>query len=122
MSKIEAKKIALHIVSAARSKKARDIKVLDMRKVCGFCDYFVLMSATSLRQAGAVAEAINEALLGHGVKSLSGLNPNDESGWMALDYSSVIAHIFTEPMREFYALDRLWSEARKVRLPRQEKG
>ncbi len=43
---------------------------------------------------------------------------NDESGWVALDFTSVVAHIFYEPMREFYSLERLWSDAKKVRIPR----
>ncbi len=87
-----------------------------MRSVCSFCDYFVILSATSLRQANAVAQAIEEDLAKDRIKSLSKVSPNDESGWIVLDFTSVVAHIFYEPMREFYSLERLWSDAKRVRI------
>ena len=87
-----------------------------MRSVCTFCDYFVILSATSLRQANAVAQAIEEDLAKDRVKSLSKVSPNDESGWIVLDFTSVVAHIFYEPVREFYSLERLWSDAKRVRI------
>jgi len=91
---------------------------LDMRDVCSFCDYFVILSVTSLRQANAVAQAIEEDLAKDRIKSLSKVSPNDESGWIVLDFASVVAHIFYEPVREFYSLERLWSDAKRVRIPR----
>jgi ribosome-associated protein len=90
-----------------------------MRQVSSFCDYFVISSGTSLRHANAIAQAIEEDLQKNRIKSLSKVSGNDESGWIVLDYVSVIAHIFYEPMREFYSLERLWSDAKKVRLPRR---
>jgi len=93
------------------------VHVLDMRAVCGFCDYFVIASGTSLRHTGAITQAIDEAMDKEGVRSLSRVSYNDESGWMALDYSSVVVHVFYKPVREFYALERLWSDAKKVRVP-----
>jgi len=88
-----------------------------MRSVCTFCDYFVIASGTSLRQVKAVAQAIEEDLAKGRMKPLSKVNPDDESGWVVLDFSSVIAHIFYEPTREFYSLERLWSDAKRVRIP-----
>ena len=110
--------MALRIAAAARSKKAEKLIVLDMQKVAGFCDYFVIASANSLRQVNAVAEAIQEDLIKDGIKSLSKVSPTDESGWVVLDYVSVVVHIFHKPVREFYSLERLWSDAKKVRVPR----
>jgi len=92
--------------------------VLDMRSIAGFCDYFVIASATSLRQVNAVARSIEEEMLKERIKPFSKVSPNDESGWVVLDYSSVIAHIFYKPLREFYCLERLWSDAKRVRIPR----
>jgi ribosome-associated protein len=114
--KIETKKIALRIASVCKEKKAQKVILLDMRKVCGFCDYFVIASGTSLRQVNAIAQAIEEDLHKERIKSLSKVTPNDESGWIVLDYSSVVAHIFYKPMREFYSLERLWSDAKRVRI------
>jgi len=87
-----------------------------MRQVCSFCDYFVIASGTSLRHAGAIAQAIEEDLLKDNIKSLSRISYNDESGWLVLDYGSVIAHVFYEPMREFYNLEELWSDAKKIKI------
>lgn len=114
---IEPKKLAFRVVATARSKKAQKILVLDMRRVASFCDYFVILSGTSLRQVNAVAEAIEADLGQDKIKSLSKVYPNDESGWVVLDFVSVIVHIFYKPMREFYSLERLWSDAKKVRVP-----
>ena len=98
-----------------------------MRSVCNFCDYFVILSGASLRQVNATAQAIEEDLsrpCAQGrdlakdrIKSLSKVNPNDKSGWVVLDLASVVAHIFYEPMREFYSLERLWSDAKRLRIP-----
>lgn len=91
-----------------------------MRSVCSFCDYFVIASGTSLRQVKAVAQAIEEDLAKDRIKSLSKVGPDDESGWAVLDFSSVVVHIFYEPTREFYSLERLWSDAKRVRIPRSK--
>ena len=90
-----------------------------MRGVANFCDYFVILSVGSCRQANAVAQAIEEDLSKDRIKSLSEVPSGDESGWIALDYSSVIVHIFDKAKREIYSLERLWSDAKKLRLPRR---
>jgi len=108
----------LHVAAVARAKKAEGLIVLDVRKVASFCDYFVLMSATSLRHTNALAQNILEDLEKERIKSLSKVFPNDDSGWVVLDYSSVLVHIFFKPMREFYALERLWSDGKRVRIPK----
>jgi ribosome-associated protein len=88
-----------------------------MRQISGFCDYFVILGGTSLRQVNAIAKAIAEDLEKNRIKSLSKVSPHDESGWVVLDFLSVIAHIFYKPMIEFYSLERLWSDAKRVRIP-----
>ncbi|MDP2941700.1 MAG: ribosome silencing factor [Candidatus Omnitrophota bacterium] len=118
---IEAKKLALRIVEAARDKKALRPVILDLTGVSGLCDFFVILSGTSLRHTNAIAQGISEELEKLKVKSLSKVSPNDESGWVVLDYVSVVAHVFYKPMREFYSLERLWSDAKRVRIPREIK-
>jgi len=93
-----------------------------MRSVCGFCDYFVISSGTSLRQAGAITKAIEDDLEKEKIRSLSKISYSDESGWFVLDYSSVVAHVFYKPVREFYALERLWSDAKRVRIAKSSLG
>jgi ribosome-associated protein len=92
-----------------------------MRGVCNFCDYFVILSGTSLRQVNAIAQAIEEDLDKDRIKSLSKVASGSESGWVVLDFVSVVIHIFYKPMREFYSLERLWSDAKRVRIPRNVK-
>jgi len=87
-----------------------------MRSVSGFCDYFVISSGTSLRQVNAIAQAVEEDLEKVRIKSLSKVIPTDESGWVVLDYVSVIVHTFYKPLREFYSLERLWADAKKIRV------
>jgi len=76
----------------------------------------VIASGNSLRQTASIAKAIQEDLEIQGIKSLSKVSMNDESGWIALDYASVIAHSFYKPVREFYSLEGLWSDAKRVRI------
>jgi len=92
-----------------------------MRDVTSFCDYFVILSCTSLKHVNAVKEAIIEDLDKEGIKPLSKVTSQDESGWVVLDFSSVVTHIFYKPMREFYSLERLWSDAKKLRLPKAKR-
>jgi len=92
------------------------VVILDVSKIAGFCDYFVIASGNSLRQTVAIAQAIQDGLEKVGIKSLSKVPRGDESGWIALDYVSVIAHSFYKPMREFYSLEGLWSDAKKIRV------
>ena len=88
-----------------------------MQPVSSFCDYFVILTGESLRQVNSFAQAIEEDLGKERIKSLSKVSPTDESGWVVLDYVSVVVHIFYKPMREFYSLERLWSDAKRVRVP-----
>jgi ribosome-associated protein len=95
---------------AALSKKATDVVVLDLRKALGFTDYFLLASGSNQKQIVAVVDAIEEAL------RTQGLRPTHVEGyprqeWILLDYSSFVVHVFSERMRMFYDLERLWGGA-----------
>ena len=87
--------------------------LLDARKVCSFADYFVICSGESERQLRAIYDEIEHTLKREGV-----LPHHHEgtvnSGWLLLDYSNVIVHIFATPEREYYQLDKLWSGANPV--------
>lgn len=89
-----------------------------MRDACGFCDYFIIASGSSLRQVNAIAKAIQEDLDKQRIKTLSKVSADDQSGWIVLDYLSVVAHIFYKPVREFYSLERLWGDCKHLRLPK----
>lgn len=90
-----------------------------MRRVCDFCDYFVISEADSLRQVNALAKTVQEELEKVNIKPLFPYKGEDRSGWIVLDYFSVIVHIFHSPLREFYNLEHLWQEAKKIRVPKE---
>ena len=94
-----------------------------MRSLSSFCDYFVIASGSSTRQVHAITQAIRDDLSQAGIEPISKLERGDESGWRVLDYRTVVAHVFDKPLRKFYALENLWSDAKKVRiaLPRKKR-
>lgn len=101
------------MVDVASDKLASDIVMLDVRRVASFADYFVIMSADSTRQIEALEEDITQALKDEKVNRFhrEGIH---SSGWVLLDFSDVIVHIFGPEERAFYDLERLWSQAPQV--------
>jgi len=100
-------------VDAASDKQASNVVMLDMREVCSFSDYFVISSGESERQIKAIGEEIEKALQEGGVTPRHREGTAD-SGWVLLDFGSVIVHIFAPAQREFYQLEELWSQATPV--------
>lgn len=101
-------------VAAALDKKATDLDVLAVGELTSIADYFVLCSAGNERQAVAIADAIEERLKTElKVKPLlvEGTSPGR---WILLDFGDFICHIFTEDVRRFYGLERLWGDAPNV--------
>jgi ribosome-associated protein len=104
---------AIIISDLAQEKMAEDIRVLDMREVSDFCDYFVVTGAASFKQVAAIADHIIDGLVVYGIKPLHSEGRRD-SNWVILDYSDVVVHIFYESTRYFYDLERLWGDAAGV--------
>ena len=105
--------VAQLVVEVASEKLAADIVMLDLRQVAAFADYFVIMSAESSRQIEALEEDITEALKKEQVRRFH-REGTPASGWVLLDFSDVVIHIFGPEEREFYNLERLWSRAPQV--------
>lgn len=91
-----------------------------MRKVTNFCDYFVICSASSSRRAAAIAELIEDTFAQEGLK-LKTCEGKREGMWILLDFSDVVIHIFFKDVRDYYALDRLWADAKRVNVPKDRK-
>ena len=115
--------MAQKVARFADDTKAQDIVILDMRELVNFCDFFVIATGTSDRQAKAIAQGIEEGLIKEGLdinfsrslKSMGGLQYSQENGaWVLLDMGDVVAHIFEPQAREFYALEHLWQDAAKM--------
>ncbi len=105
-------------VEAAESKKASDLQVLDLREVTTFTDFFVICSASSGRQGQAIADEIGKQLKELGEKPVS-VEGYDPAEWILMDYGDFIVHIFSEPARSYYDLERLWRHAKRVKIPAQ---
>ena len=105
--------MAQFIVDVAADKLAEDIVLLDLRGLAPFADYFVIMSAESSRQIEALEQDLTQALKGSGV-SRHRREGTPASGWVLMDFSDVIVHIFSPDEREFYDLERLWQRAPQV--------
>jgi ribosome-associated protein len=106
---------ALLCAKAAHEKKADDIRILNVSALTGVADYFIVCSGGSHRQVLAVAEAIDKMLAQAGCSPLS-VEGTAHANWILMDYSDVIVHIFQADRREFYGLDQLWGDAKKVRF------
>ena len=100
-------------VLAALDKKADRPVVLDVRTLSSFADYFLICSGRSDRQVRAIADAVVETLKRAGQPPL-GVEGHAEGRWVLIDCADVIVHVFQEPVREFYHLERLWHSAARV--------
>ena len=95
---------------------AYDLTLLDVEEVCSFADLLLICSAKSARHSKAVAEAVEERLKKNGLRS-SGVEGLPQALWVLMDYGSLIIHIFYEPIRDHYGLEKLWSDAGTVEIP-----
>jgi len=101
--------------NAALEKKALDLIILDIKEISSFADYFIICSGNSSRQVQAIASTIEINLKKKGIYPL-GIEGFNEGQWILLDYEDIIIHVFYQPLREFYELERLWADAPRVTL------
>jgi ribosome-associated protein len=112
-SELDPTQLAKIIAEVAADKKAADVALLDIREVSVIADYFVICTGANPRQIQAIADAVDEKLVEMRVTT-RGREGDANSGWVLLDCGDVIVHIFGPMEREFYRLERLWSEAPTV--------
>jgi ribosome-associated protein len=105
--------LAHRIVDLASDKKGSDIVMLRTAELTTMADYFVIASGRSDRQVQALSHAIVDALRDEGVRPL-GVEGQASARWVLIDYGSVIVHLFAPEEREYYGLERLWSNAAQV--------
>ncbi|MEW5725225.1 MAG: ribosome silencing factor [Thermodesulfobacteriota bacterium] len=104
------------IVRTAKKHKAYDLVLLKVSELTSLADYFFICSCRSSRQVQAVSEhMLFEAKKKGGFKTL-GVEGRTQGQWVLLDFGEVVAHIFYEPLRKFYDLESLWSEAPRVNI------
>jgi len=105
----------LKVVNAALQRKARGPVVLKVKEISSFADYFFICSGTSDRQVKAIASWLEESLGKEGIFP-RGIEGKEFGHWVLMDYDDIIVHIFYEPVRTFYDLERLWHEAPQLAI------
>jgi ribosome-associated protein len=104
----------------ALAKKAKVILILDVRKLTSITDYFVICSGGSNVHVRTVVEWIVSKLKGKGIHPLH-IEGEKQAQWVLIDYVGVIVHVFYEPIRQFYGLERLWAEGRNVKFQEEKR-
>jgi ribosome-associated protein len=105
--------LARRIVELAEDKKAADIVLLDLTGLTTVADYFVIASGGSERQLDAIAEGVMSGMRDEKVHAY-GREGTAASHWVLVDFGSVVLHVFTPPERDYYQLERAWSEAKTI--------
>jgi ribosome-associated protein len=104
-------------VRAAESKKATDIKVLDLTAITSFADYFVICTGANQRQIQAIAEEVGLQLKHKARELANSVEGYTQGEWVLADYGDLVIHIFTPKSRDYYDLERLWRGAKNVPIP-----
>ena len=98
------------IYSVLDEKLAERIRILKVEKQTSLCNYFIMCEGRATTHVKALADEVEDALAKGGVHPLH-VEGASEGNWIAMDYASVIVHIFDKPSREFYDLEKLWRDA-----------
>lgn len=101
---------------AAESKKAIDIRVLDLREVTSFADFFVVCSGSNPKQIQTISEEIGMQLDQRGEHPIS-VEGFENAEWILADYGDYLIHVFSAKARAYYDLERLWRHAKVVAIP-----
>jgi ribosome-associated protein len=112
---IDSRKRVLLCINAALEKKAKNLAAMNVKEISAFTDYFVICSGGLDRQVQAIASAIRENMKKKGFLPL-GVEGEKHGQWVLMDYGDVVVHIFYEPVREFYEIERLWSDAPRMEV------
>jgi ribosome-associated protein len=114
--KIDKRRLPLAVkisVEASLAKKCEDLKVLDLRGLTSFTDYFIIMHGNSSRQNTAIYDSIEEELKKNKIRSFS-VEGKENAEWILMDYGYFIVHIFSKTARDYYALEKLWGDSPQI--------
>lgn len=110
MKTIDKARLCLEII---QERKAIDPVLMEVGRLTSFTDYFLVASGASSRQVQAISQHIARRLREEGFRPF-GIEGEQEGHWVLMDYGDVVIHIFYQPVREFYDLEGLWTEAPRV--------
>lgn len=103
------------VYDALLDAKAQDITVLDVRNIADFTDTMVIASGTSTRHVQSVADKVVDKLRSRGVRTL-GVEGEKIGEWVLIDFGEVVVHVMRAQTRDFYNLEKLWSDAKPLEL------
>jgi len=113
---MDARERVLCCINAALTRKAHNLVVMKVAEISSFADYFLICSGASDRQVKALCSSIEESLKKAGIVPL-GIEGEKHGRWALMDYDDVVIHVFLEPLREFYDIERLWADAPRMLIP-----
>ena len=105
---------AVTAARAAADKNAEDTLALDVGDIIGITEVFVITSGTNTRQVRTICDEIEQALKRDGGSAPRNVEGLDDASWVLLDYGDLIVHVFLSETREYYALERLWTDAPRI--------
>lgn len=103
-------------IECASEKQAMNMLVLDLREIASFTEFFVIASGANQRQVQAIADEINEQLKKQMSVKPVRIEGYNSAEWVLLDYGDFVVHLFEKNAREFYDLERLWLDSKRVDL------
>ncbi len=102
------------ILDALDDAKARDTVILDVRKIAVFTDYMIIVTGTSNRHVVSVADNVVRQLREEGRRA-TGVEGMESGDWVLIDFGDVVVHVMRAQTRDFYNLEKLWSEAKRLK-------
>lgn len=116
ISTVDSKDLVHVAVSCLQDKKAEDVVALDIASISSIADFFVICSGLNSRHVRSLADEVDKSVkasTGRSPRAIEGLN---DTSWVLMDYGDIVVHIFMPETREFYSLERLWSDAAQLAL------
>jgi ribosome-associated protein len=114
------RQLALLAAQVCSDKKAKDIVVLDVRKITTISDYFIICSTSNERQARAITDDLRVRMKEIGKREM-GVEGVADGRWVLQDFADIVVHVFLESQREFYDIEGLWADAKQVRWKKPSK-
>lgn len=108
--------MALLAAEAGLSKKAMAVEIIDVTGKVDYADFLVLMSGSSDRHVGAIADAVDDLLGKNGIHAVS-IEGRSQGSWVLIDFVDIVVHVFQAEARAIYDIDGLWMDAQRLPVP-----
>ena len=113
------KELALYAAKVLDAKKAKDITIIDIAEKSNFADYFVIASASNLRQLASLSDECADKLL-EAEAEVKHVEGKGDSGWILIDAGDIIVNLFTDEQRDKYQIEKVWSDCPRVEYESQQ--